>query len=317
MRDTAVLIALGGNAISPQGEEGNITQQFDHTRETMRGLTRALRGRFARVVLTHGNGPQIGNIMLRSELAAPQVYPLPLDTCVSDSEGGMGYMIQQVLYNVLREEEPAAPPRVACVLTQIVVRPDDPMWRNPTKFIGRFYGEEEARQLAAARGWTMREDAGRGWRRVVPSPAPVEIIETAAVRALLERNFYVIAAGGGGIPVMCDEAGRLRGVEAVIDKDLASALLASNLGIGLLVILTGVDAVALDYGKPAQRFISRMTSAQTRRHLDKGQFPAGSMGPKIQAALNFLAAGGQRVIITSPASLALALEGQAGTRIEA
>ena len=290
MRKSAVLIALGGNAITREGEEGTIEQQFRHTEETMRELVRAIEGRYERVVLTHGNGPQVGNIVLRSELASSYVYPLPLDTCVSDSEGGMGYMFQQVLYNILHEK--GMPERVVCVLTQVVVDRNDPAWQQPTKPIGRFYSEEEAKRMMEERGWRMREDAGRGWRRVVPSPEPKEIVELEAVRALLEKNFIVIAAGGGGIPVIRDERGLLHGVEAVIDKDLASALLAANLGIGVLVILTGVEKVAVDFRKPTMRLLDSMTVAEAERYLEEGQFPAGSMGPKIRAAIQFLRNGG-------------------------
>jgi len=313
MRHSAILIALGGNAITREGEEGTVEQQFRNTEQTMRETVRGIHGRYQRVVLTHGNGPQIGNIVLRSELASSLVYPLPLDTCVSDSEGGMGYMFQQVLYNILHQQGKAE--RVVCVLTQVVVDRDDPAWQNPTKPIGKFYTEQEAQQLITERGWRMRDDAGRGWRRVVPSPEPREIIEISAVRALLEDDFIVIAAGGGGIPVVRDENGCLHGVEAVIDKDLASAMLATQLGIGTFVILTGVEKVAVDFRKPSQRLLDLITVSEARRYLKEGQFPPGSMGPKIQAAINFLEGGGDVVIITSPDKFTEALAGETGTRI--
>jgi carbamate kinase len=313
--DRAVLIALGGNAISPEGEEGNIAQQFFHTEESMRAIVSASHGRFDRLVITHGNGPQIGNIVLRSELAAPALYPLPLDTCVSDSEGGMGYMIQQVLHNVLREEQWTAP--VVSLLTQTIVSAEDQAWRHPAKFIGSFYSRDEALELAATRGWHVREDSGRGWRRVVPSPEPVSIVELEPIRALVEARVIVIAAGGGGIPVVRDARGRLQGVEAVVDKDLASGLLCADLGIETFVILTGVERVALDYRKPGEREVARMSVAECEKHLAAGQFPAGSMGPKVQAAVRFIRAGGGRVIITRAAKLAEALEGRSGTEIVA
>jgi carbamate kinase len=309
--DSSILVALGGNAISREGEEGNIVQQFQHTEETMREIVRTVYGRYDRIIVTHGNGPQIGNIVQRSELAAATVFPLPLDTCVSDSEGGMGYMIQQVLGNVLRES--GVPPHVVCIVTQVVVGIDDPLWQNPTKFIGRFYSKDEADILMAERGWRMREDANRGWRRVVPSPTPQEVVEAEAVSALLDRGIIVIAVGGGGIPVVRDGNGRLHGAEAVIDKDLASSLLCRTLGIGTFVILTGVEKVALDYGKPTQRHLDEMTVEEAEVHLRGGQFPPGSMGPKIQAAIDYLRGGGKRVIITSPGKLGDALEGKTGT----
>jgi len=313
MRHSAILIALGGNAITREDEEGTVEQQFRNTERTMQEIVRGISDRYQRVVLTHGNGPQVGNIVLRSELASSYLYPLPLDTCVSDSEGGMGYMFQQVLYNILHRK--GMPERVVCVLTQVVVDRNDPAWKSPTKPIGKFYSEEEAQRLMAEKGWRMREDAGRGWRRVVPSPEPREIVELTAVRALLEDDFIVIAAGGGGIPVVRDEDGCLHGVEAVIDKDLASALLASQLGIGTLVILTGVEKVAIDFRKPTQRFLDKITIAEAERYLEEGQFPPGSMGPKIRAALNFLRNGGEEVIITSPEMFTEALAGTTGTRI--
>ncbi len=313
MRTDTILIAFGGNAISPDNEEGTIPQQFAHTEETMRELVTVLEGRYPRCVITHGNGPQIGNILLRSEIAAPAVYPLPLDTCVSDSEGGMGYMIQQVLRNVLVDGGDAR--AVACILTQVLVARDDPAWDNPTKYIGRSYPEDQARELMANRGWRMKLDAGRGWRRVVASPTPLEIVELDVIRALLDSGVFVIAAGGGGIPVIRDEHRRLRGVEAVIDKDLASSLLASQLGIGTLAILTGVEKVAIDFGKPTQRFVSRLTVAEAEGHLAEGQFPAGSMGPKIRAAIQYVRTSGGRALISSPKKLGAMLAGETGTEI--
>lgn len=309
----SILIALGGNAISVEGEEGNIGQQFQHTADTMREVVRAITGRYGRVVITHGNGPQVGNILMRSEMAAPALYPLPLDTCVSDSEGGMGYMLQQVLHNELVGSVEVRP--VVSVLTQTVVSNDDPNWKNPTKFIGQFYEETEAQQLMAQRGWRMRRDGDRGWRRVVPSPAPVEIIEADAIRSLADSGVVVIAAGGGGIPVVRDSKGRLHGAEAVVDKDLASALLANLLGIDTLVILTGVEQVAVNYGKPDQRALAELTLPEAQRFIEEGQFPAGSMGPKILAALQFLARGGKAVLITTPAKLCDGLAGKTGTRV--
>jgi carbamate kinase len=312
---SSILIALGGNAISPPGEEGNVQQQFHHTQHSMHAVVQAVRGKYERVVITHGNGPQVGNILLRSEIAAEGgLYPLPLDTCVSDSEGGMGYMIQQMLHNVLRDEGLNVP--VASLLTQTVVDADDTAWKNPTKYIGQGYSFEQSQRLMAERGWRMKEDASRGWRRVVPSPLPVDIVERESIAALLDAGTWVIAAGGGGIPVLRDAAGRLIGVEAVVDKDLASALLARLLNIDLLVILTGVDEVMLDFGKPDQRPLRRVSTTDAERYLAAGQFPAGSMGPKIQAAVDFVRAGGSPVLITSTDAFAAAVKGESGTVVE-
>jgi carbamate kinase len=311
---SSILIALGGNAISPPGEEGNVQQQFAHSESSMRAVVHAVWGKYDKVVITHGNGPQVGNILLRSEIAAEGgLYPLPLDTCVSDSEGGMGYMIQQVLHNVLRAEGLEVP--VASLLTQTVVDADDPAWRNPTKYIGQGYSFDQAQRFMAERGWRMKEDASRGWRRVVPSPLPIDIVEHASIAALLDVGTWVIAAGGGGIPVLRDTKNRLIGVEAVVDKDLASALLARLLGIDLLVILTGVDEVMLNFGKPDQHALRKVSAADAERHLAEGQFPPGSMGPKIQAAVDFVRAGGSPVLITSTEAFQAAVEGRSGTLV--
>lgn len=282
----------------------------------MQAVVSAVAGKYDRVVITHGNGPQVGNILLRSEIAAQGgLYPLPLDTCVSASEGGMGYMIQQVLHNVLRQRGLTI--GVASLVTQTVVDGKDPAWANPTKFIGQGYPLQEAQALMAERGWRMKEDTSRGWRRVVPSPAPMDIIELPAIRALLDAGTWVVAAGGGGIPVLLNPQGRLLGVEAVVDKDLASALLARLLGIELLVILTGVDEVMLDFGTPSERTMREVTADEAERYLHEGQFPEGSMGPKIQAAVNFVREGGKPVLITSTEAFAAAVRGESGTMVTA
>lgn len=310
-----ILMALGGNAISPPGEEGNISQQFAHASESMTELVNVVREhRYDRVIVTHGNGPQVGNILLRSEIAAAGgLYPLPLDTCVSDSEGGMGYMLQQVLHNVLVDAGMDVP--VVCVLTQTVVGDDDPAWQNPTKFIGQYYSEEDAQKLMAQRGWRMKADSNRGWRRVVPSPKPLEIVELASVRALVAAGVWVIAAGGGGIPVRRDAKNHLHGVEAVVDKDLASALLARQLNVDLFTILTGVEQVSINYGKPDEQRLDRLSAAQARAYHTEGQFPAGSMGPKIEAALEFAESGDGEALITAAETLGAALSGKTGTWI--
>jgi carbamate kinase len=311
--DKKMLIALGGNALSREGEEGNLQQQYQRTRETMAELAAVLRHYDSPLVLTHGNGPQVGNILLRSEYSRTVIYPLTLDVCVSDSEGGMGYMIQQVLHNELAKV--GVKKQVVTLITQVVVDPHELAFANPTKFIGRAYAREEAEAQMRERGWVMREDAGRGWRRVVPSPRPLEIIETDVIKALLDAGMIVIAAGGGGIPVSRGPDNSLYGVDAVVDKDLASALLAISLGIEVMVILTGIERVCLNFRQPNEQPLDRITAAEARRYLEEGHFPPGSMGPKIEAALFFLERGGEATIITSPGNLNDALQSRAGTLI--
>jgi carbamate kinase len=266
-----------------------------------------------RVVLSHGNGPIVGNILIRNEAVRDQIPPMPLDVCGADSQGGIGYMMQQALQNELRRV--GVDRTVVTVVTQVVVDERDPAFRRPTKPIGPFYAQERARLLAKEKGWTVTEDAGRGWRRVVPSPRPLEVVEIAAIRRLVSDQAIVIAAGGGGIPVSRQWDGSYHGVEAVIDKDLASSLLARLLGCEVLCIVTGVDRVSLHYGKPEQQEIACATAEELLRYAAEGHFPAGSMGPKIQAAVEFVRGGGREVVITSPPRLQDALEGKSGTRV--
>ena len=307
------MFAIGGNALSIVGEEGNLAQQYAHARETMRELTRVFMEHHCRAVISHGNGPQVGNILLRCELSSSVVCPQPLDVCVGDSEGSMGYMLQQTLCNEMARH--SIQRDVVSIITQVEVSPNDPAFQNPAKYIGRFYTKEEAQRLARERGWTVRQDANRGWRRVAASPRPLRVVETGAIRALLDAGAIVIAAGGGGIPVMRNDKNELVGVEAVIDKDLASALLASSLGLKNLVIITGEEKVCLDFTKPTKRALDRMTLQEAADYLAQGHFPAGSMGPKIEAAINFLRAGGGSVILTCPGKVYDAIYGDAGTKI--
>jgi carbamate kinase len=306
-----VLLSLGGNAILPGRGAGTIEEQRRVTDASMLYVADLLEAG-GRVILSHGNGPIVGNILIRNEAAKERIPPMPLDVCGADSQGGIGYMIQQGLQNILRARR--IPRIVATIVTQVVVRADDPAFARPTKPIGPFYSAEEARRLAAEKGWTMVEDAGRGLRRVVPSPAPLRIVEESVIRTLFEAGHIVIAAGGGGIPVV-EENGRLRGVEAVIDKDLASIVLALAVKVDTVINVTAIDQVALDYGRPTQRNLSVLSVGEARRHLAEGQFPEGSMGPKIRAAIQFLEGGGREVIITSPPNVRDALEGRAGTKI--
>jgi carbamate kinase len=304
-----LVVCLGGNAILPAENAGTIDEQFQVTRETMRQVVDLIPDH--RIVITHGNGPIVGNILIRNEAASSQVPPMPLDICGADSQGGIGYMIQQILQNLLREG--GIDRQVATLVTQVVVDKEDAGFRNPTKPIGPFYPEEKAKRLERTKGWKIAHDAGRGWRRVVPSPIPQRIVELPLIRTLFEGGHVVIVAGGGGIPVIENADGSLKGVEAVIDKDLASVVLALALNIDTLLIVTAVERVALDYGKPSQRWCDRLSLAEAMRHLADGQFPPGSMGPKIEAAIWFLKAGGRAVCITSPDRILPALRRQAGT----
>jgi carbamate kinase len=308
---TAV-VAIGGNSLIKDKDHQSVPDQFATTDETCAHIADMIKQGW-RVVVTHGNGPQVGFILLRSEIASNVLHPVPLDSCGADTQGALGYMIQQLLGNRL-SQLPGAPPAVT-VVTQVVVDGNDPAFQNPSKPIGPFYDEDRARQYEEDQGWTVVEDAGRGWRRVVPSPIPTEIVELGAMRALLQTGFVVIGVGGGGIPVVRDEQGNLRGVEAVIDKDYASGLLATGLEADLFLISTAVEKVYLNFGKPDQRPLDDLTAEEAREYLEQGHFPRGSMGPKIRAVIQFLERGGKEALITSPENLARALRGETGTRI--
>jgi carbamate kinase len=292
--------------------EDTITNQFRHTRESLNGIVELIREGY-NIVVTHGNGPQVGNALLRIELARGKAPILPLGVLVADTEGGMGYMIQQSLHNRLKDE--GLTRSVVTIITQIVVAPDDPAIANPTKFIGQFYTKEDAADFAETRGWQMKKDANRGWRRVVPSPMPLRTVESETIKLLVESGAVVIAAGGGGIPIYIDHRNWYEGIDAVIDKDLASAVLAGEIGASLLSILTSVDAVAVNFGTPRQKNLSHVTLSEIKRLYDEGHFPEGSMGPKILAAIRFLEKGGEIVTISSFENACKALRGEAGTRI--
>jgi len=307
-----VVVALGGNAITRPGEPGTIPQQFEHTAETLQNL-KPLFQSDARVVITHGNGPQIGNILIRVEEAEQRVPRLPLDTCVSDSQGGMGYMIQRLACEMFRRH--GMDRTAATVITQVLVSENDPELSHPTKPIGSFYGCEEVERIRREKPhWNLEEMERGRWRRVVPSPRPVRILEEKAIARLVEAGVVVIACGGGGIPVAWRED-RLIGVEGVIDKDLASSLLARDLNANKLIILTSVERIALGFGRPGQRWIDSLTVRQACQYLAAGEFPPGSMGPKVQAGIEFVAHGGEECIITSAEHVTRALRGEAGTRI--
>jgi carbamate kinase len=311
--DGILVVALGGNAITREQDTGTIPEQFENTLMSLAPVADLIAdGR--RVVLTHGNGPQVGNYLIRVEHTSHEVPFLPLQIIVADLQGGMGYMIQQVLRGLLLDR--GAEKTVTMVLSQMVVDPDDPSLSDPTKFVGPFYTEEEAHNLAAERGWTVKKDSNRGWRRVVASPQVTERVEADVVRTLLEAGMVVIAAGGGGIPVRREPDGHLTGIDGVIDKDRASAVLGNGIGAAELLILTSVPCVSLDFGTPQQRDLDHMTVVEARQYLAEGQFPAGSMGPKIEAAIRFLENGGRRVYIGLLDRAADILARRSGTLIE-
>lgn len=307
-----VVIAVGGNSLIKDSEHTTVFDQYRACGETSDHIAGIVAEGY-RVVITHGNGPQVGFILLRSELAKEVLHQVPLDSCGADTQGAIGYQISQTLDNELRRR--GIEKTVAAIVTQTVVDAEDPGFQDPSKPIGPFYSEATAREHRDKEGWAMREDAGRGWRRVVASPRPLEIIEEPAIKTLLENDIIVVAVGGGGIPVVRREDGGLEGVGAVIDKDRASCLLAKNLGAEKFLLSTAVDKVALNFGQPDQTEIDRMTVAEARGYLEEGHFPAGSMKPKIEAAIDFLESGGQEVIITQPHLLEDAIHGRAGTHI--
>jgi carbamate kinase len=306
------VIALGGNAIIPAGHSGTIEEQRDITRKTMAQVAGMLEDGY-QLVITHGNGPIVGNILLRNESAKSIVPPMPLDVCGADSEGGLGYMIQQSLYNEFTQRN--LPYHAITLITQVEVSPDDPAFKNPSKPIGPFYNAFEAELMESEKGWHMVEDAGRGYRRVVPSPEPVDIVEKEAVKSLVEAGFIVIAGGGGGVPVLRDSAGELKGAEVVIDKDKVSGLLAGLIGATELILVTNVPQLALDYKKPSERYLDVLHAVELEAYYNEGQFPPGSMGPKVSAILKFLKDKGKKALITCPDELIKAVRGEAGTLI--
>ena len=312
MKRKIALLAVGGNALLREGEWGHQEDQLANARETAEMLARVVAEGYALCVV-HGNGPQVGNLLIQQESASGQIPPYTLDICGAMTQGSMGYMLERMLINRLRFMGLAAP--VTSVLTEVVVDKEDPGFQNPAKPVGPFYEETRARELMRTKKWKMKEDAGRGWRKVVPSPRPLEVVQLEAIKLLLAAGSSVIAGGGGGIPVIRDASGFLVGVEAVIDKDRLSALLAAELKADLFIILTGVAKVALDFGKPTQRWVARLGAAEARKYLAEGQFPPGSMGPKIESALAYLDAGGQEVLITTAEALATEDPATVGTRI--
>ncbi|WP_342361115.1 carbamate kinase [Terrarubrum flagellatum] len=308
-----LLIAVGGNATHPENISGTSQEQKDIADRTAQALL-PIAQMDNYLVITHGNGPVVGKILMRQALTRDRIPPMTLDICVAHSQGGIAYLLVQALENALREAD--TPRHVACLLTQVEVDANDPAFQNPTKPVGPFFTEEQAKGVAEELGWLMKEDAGRGWRHVVPSPKPKHICDISLVRALAQRAI-VIAGGGGGIPVVRGPKGVRHGVAAVIDKDLTSALMANVLKIETLALLTAVPQVAINFGKPDQEWLKVVSLSEMKRYLAEGQFPPGSMGPKVEAAIRFIEGGGERCIIGALEQARDAITGAAGTHIVA
>ena len=307
-----MVIAVGGNSLIKDASHMGVVDQYRAAGETAEHIVDIIEAGY-RVVITHGNGPQVGFILLRSEIARGQLHEVPLESCVADTQGAIGYQIAQTLMNEL--ERRGMQRKIVALVTQVVVDPDDPAFKSPTKPIGPFFTEGEAKLRQKTAGWDVMEDAGRGWRRAISSPRPLAIVEEPAIKTLVDNDFIVIAVGGGGVPVSCNEQGLMQGHAAVIDKDAASSLLAKNLGAEIFLISTAVEKVALNFGTPDETTIEVMTVAQARKYMAEGHFAPGSMQPKIQAGINFLVTGGRRVIITKPDLLKEAVEGKTGTHM--
>ena len=312
MDSRLAVLAIGGNSLIKDKNHIDLASQYEAVKETSTYIADLI-AEGLQVVITHGNGPQVGFIYRRGELARHELPLIPLDICGADTQGAIGYMIQKALLSEFRKRKIVK--RVTTVVTQAIVDRDDPSFAQPTKPIGSFMSEQEALANRSEFGWHVMEDAGRGFRRVVPSPIPREIIEVDVVRFLVDQGYVVVACGGGGIPVIRNDEGDLEGVEAVIDKDLASSLLARNLGADAFIISTAVDAVYLNFGKKNQKPISRATLPEIKRYLEEGHFKPGSMKPKIEAIVEFLEGGGKKAMISTPENLLKVVKGSAGTTI--
>lgn len=311
MPKTAV-IAVGGNSLILDKQHQTVADQYAAAAKTMEHIAGMIEKGYE-VVITHGNGPQVGFILLRSEFARERLHTIPLDSCGADTQGAIGYNFQMALGNEFKKR--GIKKTVATVVTQVVVDKNDAAFKAPSKPIGQFYTEAEAKDRKKTNGWDMMEDAGRGWRRVVASPLPKEIVEFDAIKKLIDNGIVVVAVGGGGIPVTRDDKGDLHGAAAVIDKDYASGLLASKLGVDLFIISTAVEKVYLNFGKPDQKPLDKITLADAKRFIEEGHFKPGSMLPKIKAVISFLEKGGKEALITDPVHIEDAIEGKTGTRI--
>jgi len=312
MRSHLAVLAIGGNSLIKDKNHIALSFQYERVKETAKYIAELI-AEGIRLVITHGNGPQVGFIYRRGELARSELPLIPLDICGADTQGAIGYMIEKALLNEFRRR--GIDKKVTAVVTQTIVDREDRSFKHPTKPIGSFMSKEEALTHKRGLGWEVAEDAGRGYRRVVPSPKPKKIIELDVIELLVQSGYIVIAAGGGGVPVILNEQGEIEGVEAVIDKDLGSAVMASGLGADTLIISTAVDAVYLNFGQENQRPLSRVSLPEIKRYLGEGHFKPGSMKPKIEAVIQFLESGGEKAIITSPENLLRAFKGKAGTTI--
>lgn len=306
------VIAVGGNSLIKDKYHQTVEDQYDCILDTANYIVKIIE-KGINVVITHGNGPQVGFILLRSEISKDQIHGIPVPSAVADTQGAIGYQIQQAIQNILKKKK--INKEIVTVVTQVLVDAEDPAFQNPTKPIGPFFGEEDAKLKQEKYNWNVVEDAGRGYRRVVPSPLPIQIVELESIRKLIKNDFLVVAVGGGGIPVTMNEDGELKGVPAVIDKDRASALLANNLKADFLIISTAIEQVFLNFGKENEKALSRITLGEAIQYCKEGHFAKGSMLPKMEAAIQFLENGGKEVIITTPQKLADAVIGNAGTTI--
>ena len=306
------VVAVGGNSLIRDPNAKTIQDQYEAAAESIHHIAGMIESGWD-VVITHGNGPQVGFILRRSELSKHELHEVPLDYCGADSQGAIGYMFQRALFNEFQQR--GIDKQAATVVTQVEVDRSDPAFETPSKPIGSFMEEAQANHRAETEGWVVVEDAGRGWRRVVPSPLPTRIVQQDAIESLIGEGFVVVGVGGGGIPVVQDEAGMMSGVEAVIDKDFASALLASQIGADLLLISTAVTQIGINYNQPDQEWIDQMTLAQAKEYMEQGHFAKGSMEPKVQAIVDYLEAGGKEALVTDPANIERALAGETGTRI--
>ncbi len=312
MKSKVALVAFGGNALLPENQRGLQEEQIKNARKAAKLMVHVVRKGYE-LIIVHGNGPQVGNLLLQMEEAVNKIPPYSLDVCDAMTEGSMGFMLEQAITNELRRW--SLDKEVATLVTQVVVDKDDPAFAHPTKPVGPFYQKYRAQMLAREKKWAMVEDAGRGYRKVVPSPKPIDIVPKRIIRDLIEAGRIVIAAGGGGIPVIINGRGLYEGVEAVIDKDYAASLIAREAGVDLFIVLTAIERVFLNFKKPDESEVAVMTVEEARKYLADGQFPPGSMGPKIRAAIEYIEAGGREVLITKDTHLKAALINRSGTRI--